>query len=118
MSTRSAVYNLLKAAETDCYALVAPQETTVPYVAYSMRREPVRTQDGLTEEVWLTLNIYANTHATCVTLAATMYSGLEGKSGTYDSRSLIICNWVSESDGYIPELDKFVITQEYQLRFI
>jgi hypothetical protein len=117
MSTRSAVYNLLKAAEADSYPLIAPQELTDSYVTYSMRREPVRTQQGLTEEVSLTINIYANKHVDCVTLAATMYSGLEGKSGTYDSRTLHICNWVSESDGYIFELDKFVITQEYQLIF-
>jgi len=118
MSIRGAVYDFLKATETDVYAMAAPQELDDPYVAYSIRREAVRSQDGFSEEVFVTLNIYANVHDDCVDLAETLASAYDGGSGTYDSETLHICNWISEGDGYIPDLDKFVITQEYQLRFI
>jgi len=66
----------------------------------------------------LTLNVFSNELDDVVTMCATLYSGLEGGSGTYDGETLMVCNWVAEEDGgYIPDLDKFVITQEYQLYF-
>jgi len=118
MSIRSAIYDLLNDVEADVYPLYAPQETTDPYVAYTMRTEPVRTQEGVAlTEVSLTLEIFANTFDEAITLAASLYTGLEGASGTYDSESLMICNWTMESEDYIPNLDKINITQEYLLKF-
>lgn len=118
MSIRSGIYDLLKALEADSYPIVAPQETTASYVTYSMRQEPVRTQDGISPtDVELTLNVFSNTLSDAVTLAGTMYAGLEAASGTYGARTLMVCNWIAESESYIPELDKYMITQEYQLRF-
>lgn len=118
MSLRGAIYDLLNDVEADVYPLVVPQETTDPYVAYSMRTEPVRDQSGMhLTEVSLTLNIFANTFAGCVTLANSLFSGLESKSGTYDGEDLFVCVWQSESDDYIPDLEKFNITQEYLLKF-
>jgi hypothetical protein len=118
MSIRSAIYDLLNDVEADVYPLFAPQETTDPYVAYSIRTEPIRTQSGIVvTDVDLTLNIYANTYDEAVTLALALYTGLENASGTYDSETLMVCNWVSESEDYIPQLDKVNITQEYQLKF-
>ena len=84
MSIRSGIYDLLKALEGDVYPIVAPQETAVSYVTYSMRQEPIRTQDGISPtDVELTLNIFSNTLSDTVTLAATIYAGLEDASGTY-----------------------------------
>ena len=119
MSIRNGIYDLLKALEADVYPIVAPQETSDTYITFSVRREAVRTQDGVTiNNVLLTLNIYAAELDDCVTMAATMYAGLEAKSGTYDSETLHITNWVSEDGGYIPDLDKFAIIQEYELMFL
>jgi len=119
MSIRAAIYDLLNDSEADVYPLVAPQETTDPYVVFSMTRTPTRTQDGITvNDVMLMLNIYANTLSDCISLADTMYSGLEGTSGTYDStETLLISNWVSEDGAHLEDKDKYIITQEYQLRF-
>lgn len=118
MSIRSGIYDLLKAVEADVYPLVTPQETDSEYVAYSMRTEPIRTQSGIqVTEVFLTLEIYANTFDSCVTLADSLFAGLENKSGSYGSKTLMVCNWVSEADNYIPDIDKFNITQEYILKF-
>ena len=118
MSIRKAIYSLLSGIEPDSFPLVASQELTDPYVVFSMRRTPVRTQDGVgPTDVDLTLEIYANTFSDCVALADTMYAGLEGTSGSYDTETLMVCNWLSESDYYIDSLEKYGITQEYQLYF-
>jgi len=122
MSIRRAIYDLLNDTEADVYPLVAPQELTDPYVVYSMRRDPTRTQSGIgVQEVALTLSIYANSLSACVTLADTMYAALELATGGYGSGSasetLHISNWVSEDGYYLDDLKKYVITQEYQLRF-
>jgi hypothetical protein len=118
MSLRGAIYDLLNDIEADVYPLVAPQETTDPYVSYSVRIEPIRVQGAIAvNEVTLTCDIFANTRDQCLTLAALIYTGMEGASGTYDSETLHICNWVSEDEGYISELQKFNITQVYVLKF-
>lgn len=118
MSIRKAIYDLLNDSEADVYPLVAPQELTDPYVVFSMRKSPIRTQDGIGPwEVDLILNIYANTLSDCIALADTMYSGIEAATGTYDTETLMVANWTSEDGGYLNDLNKYVITQEYQLRF-
>ncbi len=118
MSIRAAIYSLLSGLESDTFPLVAQQETTDPYVVFSMRRSPIRTQDGVgPSEVDLTLEIYASTLSDCITLADAMYAGLEGTSGTYATETLMVCNWISEGDNYIDDLNKYWITQEYNLRF-
>ena len=118
MSIRAAIYSLLSGIEGDVFPLVATQELTDPYVVFSMRRSPIRTQAGVgVQEVDLTLDIYANTLSDCIALADTMYTGLEGTSGTYATETLMISNWFSEGDYYMDDLNKFGITQEYQLRF-
>ena len=118
MSIRAAIYSLLSGLESDVFPLVAQQETSDPYVVFSMRRSPVRTQDGIAvNDVELTLEIYANTFSECITLADTLYAGLEGTEGTYATETLMISNWTSEADLYIYDLDKYSITQEYYLRF-
>ena len=123
MSIRHAVYDLLNDLEADVYPMVAPQETTDAYVVYSMRRSPVRSQDGIgVQDVDLTLNIYANSLSACIELADTMYQGLEAATGGYGSGSssetLHIANWAGEDGLYLDDLEKYMITQEYQLRFI
>ena len=119
MSVRAAIYSLLSGLEGDVFPLNAQQETTVPYVVYSMSITPTRTQSGVgVTDVSLTLEIYANSFSDCITLADTLYTGLEGTSGTYATETLHISNWVSESDFYVRDLNKYSITQEYQLRFI
>ena len=118
MSLRGAVYDLLNDVETDVHPLVAPQETTVDYATYKMSFDYDRDQTGIFQIiVALTINIYSDTLANAVTLANSFYSGLNGKSGTYDSESLFSCLIESESDDYIPDLDKYNITQEYTLKF-
>ena len=121
MSVRKAVYDLLNNTSTKAYPVVAPQELTDPYMTFFLRRSPVRSQDGISvEEVDLTLNIYANSFSSCVTLADSMYTALENASGSLDSgnETLHVCNWVLETDDYIESLDKILITQEYNLKFI
>lgn len=123
MSIRKAIYDLLNDYEADVYPLVAPQETSDPYIVYSMRKEPIRIQGGIDiNDVILTLNIYAKSHSDAITLADTIYQGLEAATGGYGSGSsretLHICNWVSSDGYYLDDLQKFVITQEYQLRFL
>lgn len=118
MSIRKAVYSLLSGIEADSFPLVAQQETTDPYVVFSMRQTPTRTQDGISPvDVELRLEIYASTLSDCIALADTMYAGLEAATGTYDTENLMVCNWESESDFYIEEVKKYGMTQEYQLRF-
>ena len=119
MSIRKAVYDLLNDSETDVYPFVAPQELTDPYVVFNLRRSPIRTQDGITvEEVDLSLNIFANTLSAAITLADAMYAGVEAASGSYDTETLHIANWMAEDGYYIDELQKYAITQEYTLIFI
>jgi hypothetical protein len=118
MSIRKAVYSLLSGIEADVFPLVATQELTDPYVVYSMRRDPVRTQDGIgLNDVMLMITIYANTFSDCIALSDTMYAGLEGTAGTYATETLMISNWISEDEDYMDDLKKYAITQEYQLRF-
>lgn len=119
MSIRKAVYDLLNDTEADVYPLIAPQALTDPYAVFNIRLTPERTQDGIGPWlVELSLNIYANTLSGCIGLADTMYAGLEAASGTYDTETLMVCNWVEDGFGiYFEELDKWMIPQEYQLRF-
>ena len=118
MSVRAAVYDLLNDVEADVFPLAAPQETTDPYVVYSIRSNPVRTQDGYIREADLTIDMFASSFTAVSTLSDSMFAGLEGASGTYGSETLIICNWTAEDIGnYIPDLDKYQITQEYNLKF-
>lgn len=119
MSVRTAIYSLLSGLESDVFPMVAPQETTDAYVVYTIRREPILTQDFTgPEEVNLTLDIYANDFDSLITLAGTIFTGMDNASGTYDDKTLMLSRWVSESDGgYIGELDKFNLTQEYNLKF-
>jgi len=118
VSIRKAIYSLLSGLEADVFPLVATQEMSDPYVVYSMRGEPIRSQDGIgVKEIMLTITIYANTFSDCIALADTMYAGLEGTAGTYATETLMISNWISEDEYYIDDLKKYGITQEYQLRF-
>jgi len=119
MSIRKAVYDLLNDSEADVYPLIAPQELTDPYVVFSMEISPIRTQDGIAvNDVELTLDIYANSISSCITLADTMYAGIEAAAGTYDTETLHIANWVADRPGiHLADLDKYMITQEYTLRF-
>lgn len=117
MSIRSAIYDLLNDTDTAVYPLVAPQETTGTYTVYKIRRSPEREQDGVfTEFVDLTLDIYG-TLENCITKSGQFYTALEGASGTYDGESLRVCNWMGEDGDYIPELDKYNITMEFELKF-
>jgi len=119
MSIRGAIYDLLNDYEADVYPYVAKQDATDPYVVYHVRREAVRTQDGVSaQEVILTLNYYATDLDDVITLAATIYTGLEGTSGTYDSETLHSTSWASEDGYYISDLEKYNLTQEYKLIFL
>lgn len=119
MSIRKGIYSLLSGIEADVYPVVAPQETTGTYIVYSLRFEPVRTQQGVSAQyVYLTLDIFASELDDLETMGATMYTGLEDASGTYDSETLNVCAWLSTEDGgYISDLDKHHLVQEYQLLF-
>jgi hypothetical protein len=118
MSIRTAIYDLMNNVETDVYPLAAPQELTVPYAVYSLRRERIRIQGGTTvHNVFMTVHIYANKHSDCVSLASTIEGNMEMRSGTYGTDVIIGSNFLSESDDYIPQLDKYLITQEYQIFF-
>jgi hypothetical protein len=119
MSIRAAIYDLLNDIESNVYPFFAPQETKAAYVVYTVRIEPTLTQDftGPTE-VTLVLYIYANDYDTCISLADTLFTGMDNASGLYDDKTLMLSRWVSEADsGYIPDLDKINITQEYNLKF-
>ena len=95
MSIRSATYELLSGIETAVYAIAAPQETTGTYITYMLRREPIRSQDGIAGyDTTLTLNIYAQELDDAVTMAATMFAGLEDTSGTYDSQALEVLSLI------------------------
>lgn len=118
MSIRAAVYDLLNDVSSNVFPLAAPQELTAAYATYSIRSEPIRTQSGIqVYDLSLTIDIYASTRDACLTLAASFFSGLENKSGSYSDKTLMVCNWVSESEDYIPDLKKWNITQEYELKF-
>ena len=119
MSIRKAIYDLLNDSEADVYPMVAPQELTDPYVVFSIRKAPIRTQDGIGPiNVDLTLYIYAASLSDCIGLVNTMYAGLEGATGTYDTENIMVCNWMADEPGdYMEDLNKYVITQEYQLYF-
>ena len=118
MSIRNAIYDLLNDTEADVYPFIAPQETTASYVVYNIRKDPIRTQDGIGPyNVDLSLAIYDKDMDDCITLADAMFAGLEATTGSYDTETLMICNWVSEDGDYLDELKKYVITQEYQLYF-
>ena len=118
MSVRSAIYSLLSSVEADVYPVFAPQETTDAYVVYTMRVEPILTQDftGPTD-VMLTLEIYASDFDSAVSIADTFFTGMDNASGAYSDKTLMLSRWVSESDDYIADLDKVNITQEYNLKF-
>ena len=118
MSIRAAVYDLLDDVNARVYPLAAPQEQTNPYAVYEMRDEPERVQGGIqVHNISLSINIYANDRDDCLTLAASYFSGLEGATGSYSDQTLMICNWMSESEDFIPDLKKWNISQEYELKF-
>jgi hypothetical protein len=118
MSIRGAVYSLLNGVDSAVYPVYAPQETTGSYVVYSMRLSPIRCQEGIEmTEIDLTIEVYAESFDDAVTLANSFYSALENASGTYDGESLEVCNWESETEDYISDLQKINITQEYNLKF-
>ena len=118
MSIRAAVYDLLNDIDSDVYPIFAPQQTTDSYVVYSMRQEPILTQDftGPTD-VDLRIEIYASSFGACVTLANSIFTGMDNTTGTYGGEELMLSRWVSESEDYIADLDKVNITQEYNLKF-
>ena len=118
MSIRAAVYDLLDDVSSSVHALAAPQATTTAYAVWQIRDEPIRVQGAIqVHDVTLTLNIYANTRDLALTMAASFFSGLEGKTGSYSDQTLMICNWMAESEDYIPDLDKWNISQEYELKY-
>jgi hypothetical protein len=118
VAIRTAIYDLMNDVETDVYPVVAPQGLTDPYAVYSVRFEYLRTQDGTAvQDANMTVEIYANEYDDCGALADTIRGNVDNQDGTYNSKVLFVAYITSESDGYIPELDKFVITQEYVLRF-
>lgn len=118
MSIRKAVYDVLDSTAWGVYPIVAPQENTGKYIVFFVRREVLRTQDGVAvEDITLTINIYANDLSDCIELADIYRSAIEGASGTYDVETMIIGLFQSESDDYIENLDKYMITQDYLLRF-
>jgi len=118
VSTRTGIYDLMNNVETDVYPVIAPQGLTDPYAVYSVRFEYIRTQDGIAiKDGYLTVDIYADKYADCGSLADTVRDNLDNQNGTYNSEVMFVAYITSEVDGYIPELDKFVITQEYVLRF-
>ena len=121
MSVRAAIYDLLDEVTTSVYPLVAPQETTGSYAVFSVNLEVIRIQNGVEmKEADLILEIYSsgdNGFDSCVTLAESFYTALEGASGTYGGEALEVCNFIRESDDYISDLDKFNIRQEYNLKF-
>ena len=121
MSIRNGIYDLLSALEADVYPVIAPQETAVTYIVYTLRRETIRDQAGPnTYEVFLTLNIFANELDDAVAMAATMEAGLDDASGTYDGETLHVCNFVNEGGDYVVDPEgrgKYMIQQEYQLLF-
>jgi len=118
MSIRKAVYDLLNDTEADVYPLIAPQELTDPYATFFVRIEYVRSQEGVeVKEATVTVNVYANTYAACDTLAVAFRTALENASGIYDTETLMVGLLLSESDDYIESLDKYVLAQEYLLKF-
>ena len=118
MSIRDAIHDLLNDTEADVYPFIAPQETTVSYVVYNIRKDPVRTQDGIGPyNVSLLLAVYDKDMDDCITLADALAAALEGATGSYGSENLMVCNWLSEDGDFLEELKKYVITQEYQLYF-
>lgn len=118
MSLRKAIYDILNDIEADVYPFVAPQELTDPYVVYNIRVTPVRVQEGITMRMMdVSLYVYANTIAELIPLTETIYAALENKTGTFDGEALHVSNYVSEDGDYIPDLDKYMINQEYNLRF-
>jgi len=118
MSIRAAIYDLLNDVDSRVHALAAPQEETNPYAVWEIRREPIRVQESIIlEEITLTLNIYANLRDDALTLATSYFDGLEAKTGSYSNKTLIACTWSSESEDYISELDKWNVSQEYNLKF-
>lgn len=117
MSIRAAVYDLLNDVSSSVFPLAAPQETTTAYAVYSITTDPIRTQSGIqVYNLRLTVDIYANTRDACLTLASSFFSGLENKSGSYSDQTIMVCNWTSESEDYIPDLKKWNITQDYEIK--
>ena len=118
MSIRNAIYDLLNDTEADVYPFIAPQETKVSYVVYNIRKDPIRTQDGIGPySVDMSLAIYDKDMDDCITLADSLASDLEGAKGSYGGSTIAVCNWVSGDGDYLEELNQYVITQEYQLFF-
>ena len=119
MSIRSAIYSLLDAATSNkIFPLAAVQEETDPYVVYGMRSEATRDQTKVNVfDVTLLISVYASDRNDCLALATEIYDGLELKSGSYSDKTLIGCSWTSEAEDYIPDLKKWEITQEYNLKF-
>jgi len=120
MSIRKAIYDLLNDTEADVYPLIAPQELTDPYAVYSTRIEYIRSHDGVeVNEAYVTVQVYANTLATCIALADSLSAALEGASGTYDTtETLHVGLFLGEVDGYFSDIDKYMITQDYLFKFI
>lgn len=113
-----AMYDILNNAEADVYPLVAPQELTDPYAVYSSRIELVRAQGSVPiKDYYLTLNIYANVLTDAINLADAFSSVLDNLSGTFEGEELEVGLFLTESDDFIPDLDKYVITQERLFRF-
>ena len=108
---------MMNDAEADVYPVVAPQETSDPYAVYSIRREPVRAKGGVPVwTVFLTVEIYASTLLLCAALADNIETYMGYQSGTYGFDTVIGSMLLSEADGgYIHDLDKYNITQEYQI---
>lgn len=118
MSLRKAVYDLMNDVSANIYAIAAPQELSDPYSVFTTRMEVVRSQDGIFQyEMTVSVNVYSEVLSTCVTLADSIRAGVENASGTYDTETLSVGLILSESDDYIENLDKYIISQEYLLKF-
>lgn len=118
MSIRKAIYDIVDGfADGEIYPHATPQETTALYHTYSLRLEPLRHKDGHLTTVYLTLNSFHSDWDTLNAQAETTYTALEALTGTYQSEEIVTCVWLSEDSSYIPDLDKFIITQEYMIQF-
>lgn len=117
MSIRSAIYDLMNDADSDVYPTVAAAGESDPYAVYNMSREMVRTQDGVAVyDMALTVTCYAKDYSDLIDFAATIESTLEGATGTYDDKTIMVSTMLTEGpvehDG---DLDKYYIVQTYSI---
>jgi len=103
------------------YPVIAPQETEVPYVVYTLiSSAPTDTKDGVSTvdvERWQ-LSLYHSTYTDLVDLCDDIRDQLDRYTGTLQGVTVDSVIFLDENDSYDFENERYIRILDYQFRIL